>query len=74
VLHLTCAQANHAIKRARVRLTPGGPIFSTRGYQCSSRNILPRVDPSPIELLAAKSCTGAKHSQLSFIWNYPPEP
>jgi hypothetical protein len=70
VLHLTCAQADHAIIRARVLLTPGGPIFSTRGYTCSSRNILPRVDPSPIELPAAESCTGARHSQLSFIWDY----
>jgi hypothetical protein len=70
VLHLTCAQADHAIKRARVLLSPGGPILSMRGYTCRSRNILPRVDPSPVELPAAESCTGAKHSQLSFIWDY----
>jgi hypothetical protein len=70
VLHLTCPQADHAIKRARVLLTPAGPIFSTRGYTCRSRNILPRVDPSPVELPAAERCTGANHSQLSFIWDY----
>jgi hypothetical protein len=70
VLHLTCAQAKHAIQRASILLTPGGPIFATHGYTCRSTNILPRVDPSPIELPAAESCTGAKHRQLSFIWNY----
>jgi len=70
VLHLTCAQANHAIRRGSVLLTPGGPIFSTRGYACSSRNILPRTDPSPIELPAVESCRGAKHRQLSFIWDW----
>jgi len=70
VLHLTCAQANHAIQRASILLTPGGPIFSTHGYTCRSTNILPRVDPSPIELPAAETCAGAKHGQLSFIWNY----
>jgi hypothetical protein len=70
VLHLTCAQANRAIRRARILLTPGGPIFSTHGYTCSSTNILPRVDPSPIELPAAERCTGAQHRQLSFIWDW----
>ncbi len=70
VLHLTCAQANHAIQRASILLTPGGPIVSTHGYTCSSTNILPRVDPSPIELPAAELCAGAKHRQMSFIWNY----
>ncbi len=70
VLHLTCAQAKHAIQRASILLTPGGPIFSTRGYACRSTRILPRVDPSPIELPAAESCTGAEHRQLSFIWNF----
>jgi hypothetical protein len=70
VLHVTCAQANHAIRRARILLTPGGPIFSTHGYTCSSTNILPRVDPSPVELPAAERCTGAQHRQLSFIWDW----
>jgi hypothetical protein len=70
MLHLTCAQANHAIQRASILLTPAGPIFSTHGYTCRSTNILPRVDRSPIELPAAESCTGAKHRQLSFVWNY----
>lgn len=70
VLHLTCAQAKHAIQLAKILLTPGGPIFSTHGYRCSSTNILPRVDPSPIQLPAAERCTGAKHRQLSFIWDY----
>jgi hypothetical protein len=70
VLHLTCAQANHAIQRASILLTPGGPIFSTHGYTCSSTNILPRFDPSPIELPATELCTGANHDQMSFIWNY----
>jgi hypothetical protein len=70
VLHLTCAQANLAIRRARILLTPGGPVFSTHGYTCSSTNILPRVDPSPIELPAAERCTGAQHRQLSFIWDW----
>ena len=70
VLHLTCAQARHMIQRAKILLTPGGPIFSTHGYTCSSRNILPRVDPSPIQLPAAEHCTGAQHRQVTFIWDY----
>jgi hypothetical protein len=70
VLHVTCAQADRTIRHASVQLTPGGPFFSAHGYRCSSTNILPRVDPSPIELPAAERCTGAKHRQLSFIWNY----
>ena len=70
VLHLTCAQADHAIQRASILLTPGGPIFSTHGYTCRSTNILPRVDPSPIELPAAETGAGATQGQLSFIWNY----
>jgi hypothetical protein len=70
VQHLTCAQANLAIRQARILLTPGGPVFSTHGYTCSSTNILPRVDPSPIELPAAERCTGAQHRQLSFIWDW----
>jgi hypothetical protein len=73
VLHLTCAQAKHTIQRAKILLTPGGPIFSTHGYTCSSRNILPRVDPSPIQLPAAEHCTGAQHRQVSFIWDYAAE-
>ena len=72
VLHVTCAQANQAIERAKILLTPGGPIFSTHGYTCRSTNILPRVSPSPIELPAAERCTGAKHHELSFIWDYAP--
>lgn len=69
VLHLTCAQADHAIRQARILLTPGGPIFTTRGYTCTSTNILPRVDPSPIQLPAAETCTGAAHHRMSFIWD-----
>jgi len=53
-----------------ILFTAAGPIFSTHGYTCRSTNILPRVDPSPVELPATESCTGAKHRQLSFIWNY----
>lgn len=70
VLHLTCTQAGHAIQGAKILLTPGGPIFSTHGYTCSSTNILPRVDPSPIQLPAAERCTGAKPRQLAFIWDW----
>jgi hypothetical protein len=70
VLHLTCARANHAIQRARILLTPAGPIFSTHGYTCRSTNVLPRVDPSPIQLPAAEMCAGSEHRQLAFIWNY----
>lgn len=70
VLHVTCAQARHAIKRAKILQTPGGPIFSTHGYTCSSTGILPRIDPSPIQLPAAERCTGAKHRRLSFIWDW----
>jgi len=70
VLHLTCGQARHAIQRARILLTPGGPIFSTQGFTCSSMGILPRVDPSPIELPAAERCTGAEQRRLSFIWDW----
>jgi hypothetical protein len=70
VLHLTCAQARHVIQRARILRTPGGPIFSTHGYTCSSKSILPRVDPSPIQLPAAEHCTGAQLRQVSFIWDY----
>ena len=54
VLRLTCAQASHAIQQAKILLTPGGPIFSTHGYTCSSTNILPRVGPSPNQLPAAE--------------------
>jgi len=70
VLHLTCAQARHVIQRARILRTPGGPVFSTHGYTCSSKSILPRVDPSPIQLPAAEHCTGAQLRQVSFIWDY----
>ena len=70
VLHVTCAQAKHTIQRAKILLTPGGPIFSTHGYTCRSRNILPRVDPSPIQLPAAELCTGGQHRQVTFIWDY----
>jgi hypothetical protein len=70
VLHLTCAQASRAIQEARILLTPGGPIFSTHGYTCSSTKILPPVDPSPNQLPAAERCTGAKHRQLAFIWDW----
>jgi hypothetical protein len=70
VLHLTCMQAKHTIQRAKIQLTPGGPIFSTHGYTCGSTNILPRVDPSPIQLPAAERCIGAQHRQVSFIWDY----
>ena len=70
VLHMTCGQARHAIQRARILLTPGGPIFSTQGFRCSSMGILPRVDPSPIALPAAERCTGAAHRRLSFIWDW----
>jgi hypothetical protein len=70
VKQIPCVQARRAIQRASILLTPGGPIFSTRGYSCRSTNILPPVDPSPIQLPAAEHCAGAKHSHLSFIWNY----
>ena len=70
VLHLTCTQAGHAIQRAKILLTPGGPIFSTHGYTCSSTNVLPRVDPSPNQLPAAERCTGGEHRQLAFIWDW----
>ena len=70
VLHLSCAQARHAIQHASILLTAAGPIFSTHGYTCGSTNILPRFDPSPFELPAAERCTGAKRRQLSFIWNF----
>jgi hypothetical protein len=70
VLHMTCAQARHAIQRARILLTPGGPIFSTQGLACRSMGILPRVDPSPNELPAAERCTGAHLRRLSFIWDW----
>src|SRR5262249_34940729 len=70
VSHVACAKARHAIQRAKIVETPGGPIFSTRGYKCSSKGILPRVDPSPIQLPAAERCTGAKHRRLSFIWDW----
>ncbi len=68
VRHLSCAQAKQAIERASVLLSPGGPIFSTRGYACRSRNILPRVDPSPVELPAAEFCSAARRG-LSFVWD-----
>jgi hypothetical protein len=70
VLRLTCAQARQAIQSARIALTPGGPVFSTTGYTCRSRIILPRFDPSPIELPAVESCIDASHHRLSFIWNF----
>jgi hypothetical protein len=70
VLHLTCAQADQAIQSARVGVTPGGPIFSTNGYTCRSKIVLPRVDPSPSELPAVERCIAAGHHQLSFIWDF----
>jgi hypothetical protein len=36
VSHLTCARAVRAIRRGKFALTPGGPVFSTRGFHCSS--------------------------------------
>jgi len=70
VLHLTCAQAEHTIKSAHVLLTPGGPLFSASGFACRSAGILPRVDPSPIQLPAKESCSDHSQRKLSFIWNY----
>jgi hypothetical protein len=70
VEHLTCGQAREAIQHARILLTPGGPIFSTQGYTCSSRAILPPVDPSPIQLPAAERCLGAQGRQLGFVWDW----
>lgn len=70
VLHMTCRQARRAIQRARILLTPGGPIFSTQGLTCRATAILPRVDPSPMELPAAERCTGAQQRRLSFIWDW----
>jgi hypothetical protein len=70
VRQLTCGQARDAIERARILLTPGGPIFSTQGFTCTSKRILPRTDPSPIELPAAERCTGTQRRQLSFIWDW----
>jgi hypothetical protein len=69
-LHLTCAQAKHAIQGARIALTPGGPFFSARGYACRSRIILPRFDPSPSELPAVELCRAAGGRELAFIWRY----
>jgi hypothetical protein len=70
VRHMTCGQARHAIQRARILLTPGGPIFSTPGLTCRSTEILPRVDPSPNQLPEAERCTGAQQRRLSFIWDW----
>jgi hypothetical protein len=70
VLHMTCGQARRAIQRARILLTPGGPIFTTQGLTCRSTGILPRVDPSPNQLPAAERCTGAQQRRLSFIWDW----
>jgi hypothetical protein len=70
VLHMTCGQARHTIQRARILLTPGGPIFSAQGLTCHSMGILPRVDPSPNQLPAAERCTGAQQRRLSFIWDW----
>jgi hypothetical protein len=69
VVHLSCAQAKHAIQRAHVLLSPGGPIFSTRGYACRSTNILPRVDPSPIQLPAEELCRQGSR-RVAFVWDY----
>ncbi len=66
---MTCARAGRAIQRAHVLLSPGGPIFWTRGYACRSRAILPPVDPSPASLPAAEFCSRGQH-QLSFVWDY----
>jgi curli biogenesis system outer membrane secretion channel CsgG len=70
VSHLTCAQAKHAIKTAHILLSPGGPIFSASGYTCRSSNILPPVDPSPIQLPATERCVGPSQSKFSFIWDW----
>jgi hypothetical protein len=70
VLHLTCKEAADAIRHGHVLLTPGGPIFTTGGYACHSTNILPRYDPSPIELPATETCISGKHRHLSFILDH----
>lgn len=69
VLHMTCARAGRVIERGHVLDSPGGPIFWTRGYDCRSRAILPRVDPSPASLPAAEFCRRGSR-RLSFVWDY----
>jgi hypothetical protein len=69
VSHLSCARAKRAIQRGQVLMSPGGPIFSTRGYTCRSTSILPRVDPSPNQLPAAEFCRHGRN-RLSFVWDY----
>lgn len=69
VLHTTCGAAREVIERGHVLDTPGGPIFWTRGYACSSRAILPPVDPSPSNLPAAEFCRRGSR-RLSFVWDY----
>jgi hypothetical protein len=69
VLHTTCGAARHVIERGHVLESPGGPIFSTRGYACRSRAILPPVDPSPARLPAAEFCRRGTR-RISFVWDY----
>ena len=69
VLHTTCGAARKVIERGHILDTPGGPIFSTRGYACSSKAILPPVDPSPASLPAAEFCRRGSR-RLSFVWDY----
>ena len=70
VLHLTCAQANQAIRRARILLTPRRPdlldawVHMQLDEHPSARRSL------PVELPGGGALTGAQHRQLSFIWDW----
>jgi hypothetical protein len=46
VSKLTCPKAEKAIRRGRFEQTPGGEIFSTRGFGCESSVGPPREPPS----------------------------
>ena len=35
-LRLSCSQASAAVRTGVIELTPGGPIFHTRGFRCNS--------------------------------------
>ena len=69
VARMSCAQAAVAIKHARVLLTPGGPVFSSAGETCASRNLEPTT-PSPSQLPELVRCTSRHQRSFRFIWTW----
>ena len=69
VARMSCTQAAGAIKRARVLLTPGGPIFSSAGQTCRATNLEPTT-PAPSQLPELVRCRGHRQQAFRFIWTW----